>query len=155
MDAWTQLTLLAGPLTAFVLSGVLGWEREAKHKSAGLRTHMLVGVSSALFVVLSEAIVQVFANNAPQVRFDVIRVLSAVVSGVSFLGAGVTFSSRRRARGLTTAASLLASASVGVACGLHLYVLATAVTLLFWIILSPLSRLTDRLSVGPSEEEQD
>ena len=146
MDALSELRLMVGPLVAFALSGVLGWERETKHKSAGLRTHMLVGVSSALFVVLSEAIVTAFSSGAPQVRFDVIRILSAVVSGVSFLGGGVIFSSRRRARGLTTAASLLASASVGIACGLHLYLLASAATLLFWIILSPLSRVAERLS---------
>ncbi|WP_161884153.1 MgtC/SapB family protein [Deinococcus alpinitundrae] len=148
-----ELELMLGPLLAFVLSGVLGWERENKQKSAGLRTHMLVGVSAALFMVLGEAMVKEYAGTASQVRFDLIGILSAVVGGVSFLGGGVIFSSAKGStQGLTTAASLLASASVGVACGLHLYWLSSAVTLLFWFILSPIGSLSRSLTSGTAKD---
>ncbi|MVN87420.1 MgtC/SapB family protein [Deinococcus sp. HMF7620] len=148
MEVWTplitQLHLMIGLLVAALLSGLIGWEREAHRAGAGLRTHMLVGISAALFVVLAEQLIRQFGNDNPAVRFDLVGVLAAVVSGVSFLGAGTIFSSGKgeRTRGLTTAASLLATAGVGVACGLHLYVFAAGATLLFLFVLRPLQRLT-------------
>jgi putative Mg2+ transporter-C (MgtC) family protein len=137
---------MQGLLVAFVLSGAIGWERERRNHRAGLRTHILVGVSAAMFVVLGESLIETFGASDNQVRFDLIGVLGAVVSGVSFLGAGAIFSDRRGqgARGLTTAAGLLATAAVGVACGLHLYVLATGATLLFLLTLGVLWRLSDQ-----------
>lgn len=143
---WDELRLMQGPLAAFVLSGVIGWEREQLGRGAGLRTYILIGVSAALFVVLGETLIENFAAEDDQVRFDLIGVLGAVVSGVSFLGAGAIFSDRSggQAKGLTTAAGMLATAGVGVACGLHLYVLATGATLLFLFTLGVLGRLTDR-----------
>ncbi|GGB83039.1 MULTISPECIES: MgtC/SapB family protein [Deinococcus] len=146
----TELNLMRGPLAAFVLSGLIGWERESRSRSAGLRTHILVGVSAALFIVLGENLVTNFAKQDDQVRFDMIGILGAVVSGVSFLGAGAIFSSKRSegTKGLTTAASLLAVAAVGMTCGLHLYVLATGVTLLALLTLGPLGRLTDAQKSG-------
>lgn len=144
---WEQLNLMSGLLVAAVLSGLIGWERERHQRSthtAGLRTHILVGVSAALFIVLGENLVTSFAKEDDQVRFDMIGILGAVVSGVSFLGAGAIFSSKggEGAKGLTTAAGLLATAAVGVACGLHLYVLAAGATALFLFTLGPLSRLS-------------
>jgi len=89
-----ELELLARLLVALILAGALGWERESKGKAAGLRTHMLVGLSAALFVVLGEEMVKDFSDvNAP-LRLDPIVVLSAVASGISFLGAGSIFVSR-------------------------------------------------------------
>lgn len=134
---------MQGLIAAFVLSGLIGWERERRNISVGLRTHILVGVSAALFVVLADTLIYRFADDAPQVRFDLVGVLGAVVSGVSFLGAGAIFSDRRGegTKGLTTAAGLLATAGVGVACGLHLYVLATGATLLFLFTLGWLGPL--------------
>jgi putative Mg2+ transporter-C (MgtC) family protein len=146
MDAfWSELKLMQGLLAAFVLSSAIGWERESRNRSAGLRTHILVGVSAALFVVLGESLVKSFAKEDNQVRFDLIGILGAVVSGVSFLGAGAIFSDRHGegTKGLTTAAGLLATAGVGVACGLHLYVLATGATLLFLVTLGLLWRVSE------------
>ncbi|THF71835.1 MgtC/SapB family protein [Deinococcus sp. Arct2-2] len=142
---WAELRLMQGLLAAFVLSGTIGWERESRNRSAGLRTHILVGVSAALFMVLGESLVNSFAKEDNQVRFDLIGILGAVVSGVSFLGAGAIFSDRHGegAKGLTTAAGLLATAGIGVACGLHLYVLATGATALFLLTLGVLWRLTE------------
>lgn len=149
-----ELKLMQGLLVAFALSGLIGWQRERHGHSAGLRTHILVGVSAAMFIVLSETLVATFAKQDDQVRFDMIGVLGAVVSGVSFLGAGAIFSSKRGegTKGLTTAAGLLATAAVGVACGLQLYVLATGATLLFLLTLGPLSRVSFRLSPESGHE---
>lgn len=152
----TELNLMQGLVAAFVLSGLIGWERESRNRSAGLRTHILVGVSAALFIVLGENLVTNFAKQDDQVRFDMIGILGAVVSGVSFLGAGAIFSSQRGegAKGLTTAASLLAVAAVGMTCGLHLYVLATGATLLYLVTLGPLGLLMGaKRGSGPTEED--
>lgn len=127
---------------AALLAGVLGWEREATGKSAGLRTHMLVGVSAALFVVLGGVLVERFDAHPAPLRLDPIHTLSAVATGVSFLGAGTIFVSRGGVQGLTTAASILATAAVGAAVGLERYVLAAGVTLLVLMILR-LSRFFD------------
>ena len=142
---WAELRLMQGLLAAFVLSGAIGWERESRNRSAGLRTHILVGVSAALFMVLGESLVNTFAKEDNQVRFDLIGILGAVVSGVSFLRAGAIFSDRHGegAKGLTTAAGLLATAGIGVACGLHLYVLATGATALFLLTLGVLWRVSE------------
>ncbi|MFC3835069.1 MULTISPECIES: MgtC/SapB family protein [Deinococcus] len=150
-DVVTELRLLTGLLVAALLSGLIGWEREAHRTGAGLRTHMLVGTSAALFMVLAEELIVQYASPQSGVRFDLVGVLAAVVSGVSFLGAGTIFSSGKgeRTRGLTTAAGLLATAGVGVACGLHLYVFATGATLLFLFVLRPLQALTERSGTSP------
>ncbi|GGN43727.1 MgtC/SapB family protein [Deinococcus daejeonensis] len=142
-DTLNQLRLMTGPLVAALLTGLIGWERQAHRAGAGLRTHMLVGISAAVFVVLAEALIRQFGSDNPAVRFDLIGLLAAVVSGVSFLGAGTIFSGGQdgQTRGLTTAASLLASSGVGVACGLHLYVFALGITLLFLFVLRPLHHL--------------
>ena len=152
----TELNLMQGLVAAFVLSGLIGWERESRNRSAGLRTHILVGVSAALVIVLGENLVTNFAKQDDQVRFDMIGILGAVVSGVSFLGAGAIFSSQRGegAKGLTTAASLLAVAAVGMTCGLHLYVLATGATLLYLVTLGPLGLVMGaKKGGGPTEED--
>jgi len=129
-------------LVACALGGVIGWDRESLHKPAGLRTHMLVAGAAALFVILGEGLITQYGTDAPGVRFDLVGVLSAVVTGVSFLGAGTIFSSgSQRARGLTTAASLLATAGIGVACGLMHYVLAAGAALSFLFILNVLGRV--------------
>jgi putative Mg2+ transporter-C (MgtC) family protein len=148
-DLWphvvSELRLLSGLVVAAVLSGLVGWERQAHRSGAGLRTHMLVGISAALFVVLAEELIKQYDGAGTGVRFDLVGVLAAVVSGVSFLGAGTIFSSGKgeRVRGLTTAASLLATAGVGVACGLRLYVFATGATLIFLFVLRPLQHLME------------
>ena len=152
---WSELKLMQGLLVAFVLSGAIGWERERLHRSAGLRTHMLVGMSAALFVVLADTLITNFGVRDDGVRFDMIGLLGAVVSGISFLGAGAIFSDRgHKAKGLTTAAGLLATAGVGVACGLHLYVLATGATLLFLFTLAVVRRLAQGEPDEAAEDQE-
>jgi putative Mg2+ transporter-C (MgtC) family protein len=132
---------------ALALSGILGWEREAAGKSAGVRTHMLMGLAAMLFVVIGELMIQRFQHDDQRLRYDPVRVLEAVVTGVSFLGAGTIFLSkgRDRVKGLTTAASILVTSAVGMMVGLRFYLLACGVTLLIFMVLHGLGWLKDRL----------
>ncbi|WP_158864953.1 MgtC/SapB family protein [Leifsonia sp. AG29] len=119
----TQLLLLG---LAFVLTGIIGIERESRLKSAGLRTHILVGVGSALFTLIS-AYGFVSLGFAPS---DPGRIAAQVVTGIGFLGAGVIFVNRGNVVGLTTAASVWVAAGIGMACGAGLPLLAVAGTVL-------------------------
>jgi putative Mg2+ transporter-C (MgtC) family protein len=147
-----DLWLLLRVVIAAVLAALLGWEREMSQKPAGLRTHILVGISAALFVMLGELMLVRYRDEADTaLRLDMIGILSAVVSGISFLGAGITFVSRgKHVQGLTTAASILATAAVGVAVGLEHYLLAGGTTLIILFIL----RLGAWLETPKQNEEE-
>jgi putative Mg2+ transporter-C (MgtC) family protein len=140
-----DLLLLFRPVVAAVLAGIIGWERETAGKAAGLRTHMLVGLAAALFIVASEVVVGRYAagDYDPDVlRLDPTRVIDAVATGVGFLGAGTIFVAGKRGvvRGLTTAASVWATAAIGVMVGLERYVLAVGSTVLAYAVLHLLQR---------------
>jgi putative Mg2+ transporter-C (MgtC) family protein len=106
----TQVLMRLG--LALILGGIIGFEREMSKRDAGIRTHMMVAVGAALFVVVP--------LQAGFSQEDMSRVLQGLVSGVGFLGAGaiIKLSAEREVRGLTTAASIWLSAGVGVAAGL-------------------------------------
>lgn len=127
----TQLLLL---VLAFVLSAVIGVEREIRLKSAGLRTHILVGVGSAMFTLVSAY--GFTALGLPPT--DPSRIAAQVVTGIGFVGAGVIFVNRGNVVGLTTAASIWVTAAVGMACASGLPVLAIAGTLLLLVAVSTL-----------------
>ena len=137
-----ELVLLIRLLVAGALSAVLGWERESARKSAGLRTHMLVGIASALYTVLAELAVLDYPTDENDMRADPIRVIQAVAIGVGFLGSGVIFVSRtgESVLGLTTAGSIWATAAIGIAAGLGYYILAVGATLLLVLVLRGMAR---------------
>jgi putative Mg2+ transporter-C (MgtC) family protein len=110
---------------AGAIGAVLGWEREKKDRPAGLRTHIAVGMAAALIMSLADLMIAAYPDGA-STRIDPTRVLEAVVGGVTFLGAGTIIVHRdaERVHGLTTAAGLLVTATLGVAAGLGAYVLA-------------------------------
>jgi putative Mg2+ transporter-C (MgtC) family protein len=141
-DTATQLLLLLRLVAAGILSGILGWERESAHKPAGLRTHMLVGIASALFTVLAELAVVDYPGASNGMRADPIRVIQAVAIGVGFLGSGVIFVSQNeeRVRGLTTAGSIWATAAIGIAAGLGYYILAVGATVVLLLVLRGMAR---------------
>jgi putative Mg2+ transporter-C (MgtC) family protein len=145
LDPRTELVLLLRLMIAGVLGAVLGWERESAHKPAGLRTHMLVAIASALFTVLAELAVTQFPGDEGGLRADPIRVIQAVSIGIGFLGSGVIFVSKSgdTVRGLTTAASIWATAAIGIAVGLQHYVLGIGATLLLMLVLRGMSRFED------------
>jgi putative Mg2+ transporter-C (MgtC) family protein len=121
-------------MLAFVLSALVGLEREIRQKSAGLRTYTLVGVSAALFMLISKyGFMDVLASGRAVV--DPSRVAAQVVSGIGFIGGGVIFMRRDVVRGLTTAASVWLTAALGMACGAGLPVLAVATTILHFVIM--------------------
>jgi len=138
----TELVLLVRLAVAGLLAGILGWEREFAHKPAGLRTHMLVGVAAALFTVLGELAINDQPSEAAGLRADPVRVIQAVAVGIGFLGTGVIFVAKEgdRVLGLTTAASIWATAGVGIAAGTGRYVLAAGSTVLLLLILRGMAR---------------
>jgi putative Mg2+ transporter-C (MgtC) family protein len=112
-------------MTACVLGGLIGLEREWRHKASGLRTNMLLCLGCAFFTLLSAVL-------AGEGNPDKGRVASNIVQGIGFLGAGLILHTRDRVVGLTSAATVFVIASIGMACGAGLYieaVLATAITL--------------------------
>lgn len=129
-----QLQLLAQVALAMVLGAALGYEREQAGKPAGLRTHMLVAGAAALLVDLAVVVVERMASEieGPSVRTDPLRVIEAIVAGVSFLGAGTIIRHREGGgiEGLTTAATLLLTATIGVCIALSQTLLAVGVTIL-------------------------
>jgi putative Mg2+ transporter-C (MgtC) family protein len=138
----SELHFLTRLLVAAVLAGLLGWERERARKSAGFRTHMLVGIASALYTTIGQLSVAEFEPRMEGLRPDPIRVVQAVAIGIGFLGSGVIFVSRNedRVQGLTTAASIWATAAIGLAAGLEHYILAVGATLLLLFVLRVLAR---------------
>ena len=130
-----EWVVLGRAAIAILLVGTLGFEREWRARPAGLRTHMLVGLSSALFAGLGELYLEHHPRSAG-FQTDPLRVLQAVVTGVSFLGAGTVFVSRRRGvQGLTTAATLWTASAIGVACGLGEMLVAGGTTTLALLVL--------------------
>ena len=112
---------------AGLLGGLIGFEREVRAKEAGLRTHFIVALGSALFMLRSQ-----YAFTG---RFDAARVAAQVVSGIGFIGAGVIIFQRNVVRGVTTAAGLWVAAAIGLACGAGMYDIAVAATLLTLLCL--------------------
>ena len=129
---------------AVLLSALVGLEREMRQKAAGLRTYTLVGVSAALFMLISK---YGFTNvlEKDRVVLDPSRVAAQIVSGIGFIGGGVIFMRRDTVRGLTTAASVWLTAALGMACGAGLPVLAVATTVLHIVIMFIFPKIIDRL----------
>ncbi|MGF3523201.1 MAG: MgtC/SapB family protein [Candidatus Bathyarchaeia archaeon] len=111
-------------VVAVILGGIVGVERELAHRPAGLRTHMMVSLGSCLFTIVSIG----FST-------DPARIAAGIVAGIGFIGAGTIWAEKDKVRGITTAASLWATAAIGLTAGIGDYPLATAVTLLVCIIL--------------------
>jgi putative Mg2+ transporter-C (MgtC) family protein len=137
---------------AFVLSALIGLERELRSKAAGLRTHTLVGVAAALIMLVSKyGFTDVLLTG--RILLDPSRVAAQIVSGIGFLGAGLIIVRRDAVHGLTTAATIWLTAAVGMACGGGLAGLAVAVTALYFIALygfPALVRHLPRIGIGPA-----
>ena len=146
-----QLQVLGIILVAMVLGGVIGWERETADKPAGLRTHMLVARAAALFVALSDLLVSQFGSTkgSDLIRSDPVRIIQAVLTGISFLGAGTIIrrQGKEHVEGLTTAASLLFVSAVGVAVALNQFALSIGVTVLVLVTLRGLGAVEKRLNL--------
>ena len=115
-------------LVAGLLGGLIGLEREFRAKEAGVRTHFIVALGSALFMIISQ-----FAFGDQQ--HDAARVAAQVVSGIGFIGAGVIIFQKNSIRGITTAAGLWVAAAIGLACGAGMYALAATASILTILVL--------------------
>jgi putative Mg2+ transporter-C (MgtC) family protein len=141
VEGWRQAAEL---LLALGLSAVIGVEREIRQKSAGLRTHTLVGVGAALFMLISKyGFTDVLERGA--VVLDPSRVAAQIVTGVGFLGAGLIFVRRDSVRGLTTAAAIWLTAAIGAAAGAGLPVLALLSTAVYLLVALGFPVVTRRL----------
>ncbi|WP_308495876.1 MULTISPECIES: MgtC/SapB family protein [unclassified Candidatus Sulfotelmatobacter] len=135
---WAQVSAV---LLAFGLCTVMGTERQLRRKSAGMRTHALVGSGSAILTLVSAYGFQPLPG-IDQLPPDPSRIAAQVVTGIGFLGAGIIFLRKEVVHGLTTAASVWVAAAVGIACGAGLFPLAvvgTLIQLTVALLLTPLS----------------
>jgi putative Mg2+ transporter-C (MgtC) family protein len=148
MDNPSELQMLGKVLIGALLGGLVGLEREFAEKPAGLRTHMLVGATAAFFVMLGTRMISLFG---PQdfLRVDPLRIIEAIVVGISFLGAGTIFKYTRQGEGvvegLTTSASILFVAAIGIAVALNALLLAIGATVLNLLINWGLMYLISRV----------
>ncbi|MFH9809327.1 MgtC/SapB family protein [Streptomyces olivaceus] len=132
---------------ALVLSSLIGWERAAQQKSAGLRTHTLVGIASALMMEVSQHGFTAVLG-LENVSFDPSRVAAQIVSGIGFIGGGLIFVRRDAVRGLTTAATVWLTCAIGMACGGGLPLLVLATTALHFLVVRGYPLLSSRLVPG-------
>ncbi|MDD5448975.1 MAG: MgtC/SapB family protein [Candidatus Omnitrophica bacterium] len=136
--------ILARLLLATLLGGVIGFEREARGRAAGFRTHILVCIGSALFMMTSMLLFELYKDIS---NIDPSRMAAQVVIGIGFLGAGTIFRTGPTVKGLTTAASLWAVAGIGLAVGSGFYFMSLSATILVFIILVVFSRIEEALAL--------
>lgn len=160
LELWILLRLVI----SMILSGLIGYEREYTGKDAGLRTHMLVAIGATLFVSFTDLFAIESLPLAPpgppgsfRVQIEPLATVEAIVTGISFLGAGTIFVAGRqgRVKGLTTAASIWTTAAVGIAVGLERYVLAVGSTLLILVILRVLNRFETHRKLRALDEAEE
>jgi len=139
MSGWeTQLQIVLEAFGATLLGGIIGIEREVSDKPAGLRTLMLVAAASAILMSVGQEL-----QGRYQFGLDSSRVIQAIVTGIAFLGAGTIIrrGSEEHVEGLTTAATILVAATIGICMAADLYVLACGLTLLTLLVLTIFKRL--------------
>lgn len=141
-------------LIAAICGALIGVERKARLKDAGIRTHLVVALGSAMFMIVSkygfeDMIIKSSEISGEIIKFDPSRVASTIVTGIGFLGAGIIFVRRNTVNGLTTAAGLWSTAAVGMAIGAGQYIIGLACTLLLvffqWILHT--TRIVNKTSI--------
>jgi putative Mg2+ transporter-C (MgtC) family protein len=142
-----EAELLLRLLIAAVFTAAIGWERETAHKSAGLRTHVLVGVAACLFATLGIAAASGFPGDHSTVRIEPFAIIQSVAIGIGFLGAGIVRVGNEgdRPQGLTTAASIWAAAGLGLSAGFGKYLLGAGATVILLIVLRGVQHMENRL----------
>jgi putative Mg2+ transporter-C (MgtC) family protein len=121
-----EITVMMQLTIALVLGAILGFERLLAGKEAGMRTFGLVAIGSCLFVIIGEIVARRYAGTSGS---DALRIASAVVTGIGFIGGGLIIF-QHELKGLTTAAVLWVASAIGVAVGFELYAIATFTTFL-------------------------
>ena len=129
-----------------LLGGIIGLEREIHHKSAGLRTLILIATGASLFTVIAGR----FADENAAMR-----IIQGVITGVGFIGAGTIIRDRASVHGITTAATIWLTTGIGVACGMKLYDIAGGVTVIALLTLWGLSPLDRKITHQPHNRRAD
>jgi putative Mg2+ transporter-C (MgtC) family protein len=137
---WSDIIPL---LVSVVLGGVIGLERELHGKAAGLRTNILICLGACIFTIISTSL----TGSEPG------RIAAQIVTGIGFLGAGAIIHSGIGVHGLTTAAVIWVAASIGMACGMKMYSLATAATILTLVVLLVLPPFKKKIGKDHSEAQ--
>jgi len=130
---------------ASILGLVIGIEREARDRPAGLRTHMLTALAAAVFSLIAIEMMESFGADDRRTQLDPIRVVEAVTAGVAFLAAGTILQARGSVKGLTTGAGMWLAGAIGLACGAGYLTLAILAALFAVLILLPIGILEDRI----------
>ena len=152
LSGWDALLRLS---IAGALGGAVGFERELRDREAGIRTHLLVSMGSALFTIVSAyGFHEFLVGGGTIVRADPTRIAAQIVTGIGFLGAGAIIRDGLSVRGLTTAATLWLVAGVGMACGAGYYWPAVAATVLTIVALGPLRIVAHRTVERMKPEEK-
>ena len=158
MEMSSEWVIIGKVILAMVLGGLVGAEREWAAKPAGLRTHMLVAGASTLFVILGDIMVHQFSqtNITNLVRSDPIRIMEAIITGISFLGAGtIIFKDQKHSvEGLTTAASILFISGIGMAVALDEFVMSIVLTVVVIAILFGLGIVQDWIDAKQPEAKK-
>jgi putative Mg2+ transporter-C (MgtC) family protein len=150
---YTSFPVMAARLILAMLFGAaIGFEREWRHRPAGLRTHVLVCVASATFALLTIEIVHAPMFELDTGRFDPVRIIEAVTAGVAFLAAGVVIFTRGEVHGLTTGAGMWLAGAIGVACGLGLWQIALFSTVVALVVLTLLYAFESRFDLNADDE---
>lgn len=127
--------------SATLLGGIIGMERESHGKEAGFRTYALVCLGSALTMIVSTEIYELYKDSG---HVDPSRIAAQVVSGIGFIGAGAIMRFPEKIRGLTTAAGIWTASGIGLACGMGQYrpaILTTLLTLVILVVFSKIDRI--------------
>lgn len=135
-------------LLVVLIAGLIGYDREYKNRPAGIRTHILVCVGACVIAMIQQEIAfqniqfaMAHPNYATTIRSDQARLIAQVVSGIGFLGAGTIIVTRRKIQGLTTAASLWATAGVGLAIGMGYYAIGVISSVVVFLVLVFLKKI--------------
>jgi len=146
--------IFARLVAAILFGGVIGLEREAKDRPAGLRTHILISLAAAMFAIISIESVHMPGFADDQVRIDPLRVIEAVTAGVAFLAAGMIVFARGEVKGLTTGAGMWLSGGIGLALGFGHWFIAAFATGAALVVLFILARMQVALGQVASEVEE-
>lgn len=151
-----DLDILMKVIVAVSLGGLIGIERELAKKPAGIRTHMFVAGAATLVMSISSVLIDEFAAAHGSVQSDPVRVIEAVIVGISFIGAGTVLKSEKShsVYYLTTAASILFAAAIGITVGLDRIMLAFALTILVILINAAVGSVEQRV-LGKHKRETD
>lgn len=137
---------------AALFSGLIGLEREMRKNTAGLRTHMVIGMASAVFAVITIELMMLAQGENDALRLDPIRLVEAVTGGVAFLAAGMVVYTKGDVKGLTTGAGMWLAASMGLACGLGYWFIALISCVSGLIVIGLLRKIAFVVGVKEADE---